>query len=506
MRSAALVGSRRMVESGTLAWVAWGVFCGPLAAGEVAKPGETARASIRKGAELFVREWMPDDPRSHGGDGLGPVYNDTSCVACHNLGATGGGGPSSKNVPILSAVEFVAVPAGPSGEVSQKTGPKPAGDESKKKAPDVEALAGIHGGFRASRSVVLHRYGTDPTYQDWRRDLFNHRQDGSNAQPTLPQQPQPLQRQTSEDRAARAIMRARAQGALSSAISLVSVRRGDFVLTLTRRNTPPLFGTGLIDAIPDSALEQAAARKDPDAPEIKGRVSRLQGGKIGKFGWKGQTPDLKEFVLTACAVELGLEVPGHSQGSTPSAPHYKATGLDLDEAETSALIAYVGSLPAPLVREASSRREANAIKAGKETFLAVGCARCHVPDLGGVDGLYSDLLLHDMGDELSDAGAYGIFVSPSHDHDRSTEPDAKKERPGPTAKEWRTPPLWGFRDSGPYLHDGRADDLEQAVAAHGGEAARSAQKFFALSPKERLKVETFLKTLTAPTGVASSGG
>ena len=69
---------------------------------------------------------------------------------------------------------------------------------------------------------------------------------------------------------------------------------------------------------------------------------------------------------------------------------------------------------------------------------------------------------------------------------------------GATRQEWRTPPLWGFRDSGPYLHDGRAQTLEQAVAMHGGQGAPSAQKFFELSPRERLQVEAFLKSLVAP--------
>ena len=58
---------------------------------------------VALGYEIFNREWLPDDPRSHGGDGLGPVYNDTSCVACHNAGGSGGAGPVSKNIDILSA-------------------------------------------------------------------------------------------------------------------------------------------------------------------------------------------------------------------------------------------------------------------------------------------------------------------------------------------------------------------------------------------------------------------
>ena len=63
-----------------------------------------AEDPIRQGSELFHREWVKGDARSHGGDGLGPVFNDSSCVACHNAGASGGAGPASKNVDIISAV------------------------------------------------------------------------------------------------------------------------------------------------------------------------------------------------------------------------------------------------------------------------------------------------------------------------------------------------------------------------------------------------------------------
>src|SRR5271157_3757488 len=62
-----------------------------------------SRQTVAQGRVLFEREWQPGDSRSHGGDGLGPVYNDSSCVACHNLGGSGGGGSASKNVDIITA-------------------------------------------------------------------------------------------------------------------------------------------------------------------------------------------------------------------------------------------------------------------------------------------------------------------------------------------------------------------------------------------------------------------
>jgi CxxC motif-containing protein (DUF1111 family) len=132
--------------------------------------------------------------------------------------------------------------------------------------------------------------------------------------------------------------------------------------------------------------------------------------------------------------------------------------------------------------------------------------------VGNVVGIFSDLLLHDMGPEMADDGSY------DGSEDGSDEPLVPRQVPGiagtqpgragaaqqprgATRREWRTPPLWGFRDSGPYLHDGRAQTLEQAVAMHGGQGQASALKFFQLSPRERLQVESFLKSLVAPTSV-----
>src|SRR5438445_13040115 len=77
---------------------------GPLTAAEPAEPKTASAEDLALGRKLFLREWLPNDPRSHGGDGLGPVFNDTSCVACHNLGGPGGGGPASKNVDVISVL------------------------------------------------------------------------------------------------------------------------------------------------------------------------------------------------------------------------------------------------------------------------------------------------------------------------------------------------------------------------------------------------------------------
>ncbi len=108
-----------------------------------------------QGRELFLREWMPDDSRSHGGDGLGPVFNDSSCVACHNLGGVGGGGPNGKNVDILSLAD-VDTP-----KATRATRRRPG-------RPKDDPAETIHPGFRTARSVVLHRFGNSPEYAPWR--------------------------------------------------------------------------------------------------------------------------------------------------------------------------------------------------------------------------------------------------------------------------------------------------------------------------------------------------
>jgi CxxC motif-containing protein (DUF1111 family) len=252
-------------------------------------------------------------------------------------------------------------------------------------------------------------------------------------------------------------------------------------VALTARNTPPLFGVGLIDGLADTVLD-GAARHQP--PETRGRVHRLKEGRIGRFGWKAQVASLEDFVLTACANELGLEVPGHHQAASPLAPDAKARGLDLTRDECEALVAYVRDLPPPISLAPSGAQGSAVIAEGRRLFQSIGCASCHIPDLGAIRSLYSDLLLHDMGEALSDPGDYYA--------DDSDSPGAPKR------SEWRTPPLWGFRDSGPYLHDGRAQDLERAVALHGGQGAASARRFRSQTRAQQSLVQAFLDSLVAP--------
>ena len=296
--------------------------------------------------------------------------------------------------------------------------------------------------------------------------------------------------------------------------------------SITKRNPPPLFGAGLIDAIPDEVLYEVALAQPP---AVRGRVHRMKTGQAGRFGWKAQVASLKDFVMSACASELGLEAPGHHQADSPLDPDamadarvgarenmtkqvnialaeitqgirpiapstpFKPNGraLDLTQDECDALTAYVADLPAPVPVRPSSPRQASSVEQGRRTFQSIGCAVCHTPDLGQVRDIYSDLLLHDMGGSLSDVGGY---------YNDSEDPDSPDS---PSVSEWRTPPLWGIRDSGPYLHDGRAAKLQEAINQHEGQAAQSARGFRALGSSGQSSLLAFLNSLAAPgsTGV-----
>jgi CxxC motif-containing protein (DUF1111 family) len=418
----------------------------------------TSDETVEAGRELFSRTWSPNDPRSHGGDGLGPVFNAQSCLDCHDQGGPGGSGRAERNIEIATATGGTMAGSGfgysffmdfGAGRFEYSFG---TGDsrEGRRKAPaDLAGLESIHPGFRAGRSVVLHRFGTDPEYQAWR--------------------------------------------------AKVPGRRGAVRVEISERNPTPLFGAGLIDAIPDEAIEAAARRRPSGASGVRGRVARVKGGRVGRFGWKAQTETLEEFVLSAAASEVGLEVPGHHQAGDPRLPGIGAKGLDMDRDECAALVAYVRSLPAPVEHVPADAKEAARIEAGGATFAAIGCASCHLPKLGDVEGIYSDLLLHDMGPKLVDTGTYGVFVaSPAGAGGPDAEGGPRGESSGVLVQEWRTPPLWGLRDSAPYLHDGRAATIAQAIAQHGGQGAAAARRYANLPPLRRGQLDAFLQSLSSP--------
>lgn len=264
--------------------------------------------------------------------------------------------------------------------------------------------------------------------------------------------------------------------------------------SLEELNTPALFGLGLIDTIPQAALDAIAAEQ---GEAIRGRSPRLRDGRRGRFGWKSQIATLAEFNESACSSELGLTTarfPAAQQVTfrkrTPETWIVKvgpeAPRFDMSSADLTALNKFVASLPQPV--EHVSYNERNDVAEGKRLFAAIGCARCHVPEVGGVAGIYSDLLLHKVG--TASRGGYGGNSGGGRESDVDVV----------AVEEIRTPPLWGVADSAPYLHDGSAPTLRAAVLRHAEQAGWSAEAFERrLSEQQRIQVIAFLESLRAPT-------
>jgi CxxC motif-containing protein (DUF1111 family) len=382
------------------------------------------------GEVLFKHDWKQRDPLSPEGDGLGPVFNATSCVACHRQGGLGGAGGLEHNVTV-----FTVKPQSP----GQK-----------------------------AREGVVHARGIG--VRESLRDVHPELPDIS--RPTLDQL-------------------VNLPGSSNHCMTFPPP------VHVSQRNTPALFGAGLIDAIPErdiihgqrtQKMRWGGAPADGDNAPV-GRFLHVADGRIGRFGWKGQTASLSDFVQAACANELGLGNPGQAQPKPLTMPNYQSPGLDLTTEQCNQLTAFVASLPRPVERLPEMEPARESALAGKKLFSTIGCAECHTPNLGPVEGIYSDLLLHRMGQELVGGGSYNDPPNP--------KPDGKPGD-GPAPGEWRTPPRWGVADSPPYLHDGRAATLEDAIRLHGGQGKRSAERFGALSATERGELIAFLKSLRAP--------
>jgi CxxC motif-containing protein (DUF1111 family) len=242
-----------------------------------------------------------------------------------------------------------------------------------------------------------------------------------------------------------------------------------------QRQTPSVFGLGLLDTVSDAEI---LARHDPldgDGDGISGRARELLVGgqpEIGRFGWKAQIPRLADFVGDAMAGELGITTPSDGRGFNLATDADAVADPELDVDQTADLAFWLLNLAAP--QRTGSLDPA--VLAGELTFDAIGCTKCHVPELLGANGpvpAYTDLLLHNvMGSNFR-----GM------------------EEPGADVGEFRTPPLWGIRHTAPYMHDGRGEDLRGAIQAHNGEARDIRDAFLALTTQEQDELLAFLNDL-----------
>ncbi len=404
---------------------------------------KTDALASETGRDLFLHEWTPGDPLAAQGDGLGPVYNAPSCVACHQQAGAGGSGSLEHNVTVFT------------------------------RAPKA--------GAGATRGVI-HQFATDTASLETLQNVSsqfpkNSRPTLSDLQALLPKPADPT---------------AGVQPIRVNAVPEID---------MGQRNTPSLFGASVIDAIPDAAIlaNERNQRLNVGLAVFKGeqlpagRAAKLAHKRVGKFGWKANIGNLSEFVRVACANELGLGNPLQAQPASLSQPEYRPRGLDLTDQQCDQMTAFIASLPRPQEVVPASAAEAARAVAGKKHFKQIGCINCHSADIADAQGIYSDFLLHEMGEGLGGGGGgfYGELPPGS-----SEDPDSDGGSTSPS--EWRTPPLWGVADSGPYLHDGRAATLAEAIKLHAGQASPSANRFTGLSEVQQDELIAFLNTLRAP--------
>lgn len=257
---------------------------------------------------------------------------------------------------------------------------------------------------------------------------------------------------------------------------------------IARMAPPPLYGIGLIEAIPDEAI---LAREDPDDLDgdgISGRSGRTRDGRLGRFRRKSDRAALVRMAAAGFTLELGLTTPAFPEELTvngvPVPPDTDPTPEpELDQHSVDLVTDFIRFLAPPRPEIPQSRATRDTLEAGEELFHMLGCAECHVrsmrtgpSDIAALDrktvNLWSDLLLHDLGEEM--AGICG-------------------EAAGPT--EYRTAMLMGLRFKGEFMPDGRAGSLRRAIMLHGAEGAASRDAFDELNATGEAFLIRFLSSL-----------
>jgi CxxC motif-containing protein (DUF1111 family) len=263
---------------------------------------------------------------------------------------------------------------------------------------------------------------------------------------------------------------------------------------IARRAPIPLFGAGLVEAIPDEAILALEDPTDRDRDGVSGRAAQIidvatNVRRVGRFGWKAQHATLLAFSADAYVNEMGITNDLFSRevafGVSPERmrvcdpipdpedvadPRTRRRGID----NFTSFMRFL----APIPRDLSAGQTGT----GAQVFAAIGCSSCHTPSLTTGPSanplfdrravtLFSDLLLHDVGT------GDGI------------------EQGSATASEIRTPALWGLRLRRPLLHDGSAATIEDAVSRHAGEADLARRGFERLGDADRSALAAFLRSL-----------
>ncbi|MBC8173872.1 MAG: c-type cytochrome [Chitinophagales bacterium] len=365
--------------------------------------------------------------------GLGPVFNNTSCVSCHTLDGRGA----------EPSVFRVSVPG-----VASDGGPV--------------ALTGF--GRQLQDKAVIGKNPEAKVQITYMEQTFFYA-DGT---------PYYLRRPVYE---------------LINAYTAVP---SDVLISV--RAAPPVFGLGLLEAIPELDIINYSDVNDNNKDGISGKPNYVWNvaksvAEIGRFGWKANQPNLEQQTSAAFNEDMGITNPMFHTESCFGQDQYD--GLDddteIDFYVTDVTTFYTRTLAVPAPRDL----EDPFVMEGKQVFYEANCNSCHKPSwvTGSVADIpeisnqtiypYTDMLLHNMGDGLAD-----------------NRTDFLAE-----GAEWKTRPLWGIgmtqiaNGHTNFLHDARARNLEEAILWHGGEAEQSKEYFRNLSKEKRNALITFLKAL-----------
>ena len=442
---------------------------GPSAYGRALRNLERRRwLTMRAGKRLFENAWIAPDPSPHADvnsnprRGLGPRFNADSCASCHFR--DGRGAPPTEIMAPPEPPPYVARLRRSSGEPDPRYG-KQLNDFGVGLPPE-------------------GRLEVETVRTSWR----------------------------SPDGQVHALTRPRAVLADLSLGPLAADTQVDL------RVPPTLVGLGLLEAVPVEAIEALADPDDRDGDGISGRLRYLPGPDgplVGRFGWKAGQATLEAQVAHAFIEDLGVtsslfpDANCPSENSEHDCRRLAGTDIELSNAQLDRVTLYTRLLAPPARRDVDQPD----VLLGREVFMQVGCADCHTPSLrtaelakgatGRHDLLpeiagqtirpFTDLLLHDMGPGLAD----GAPAAPGSARNGAREGVGD----GPAPSEWRTAPLWGLglmaRINGHLrlLHDGRAQTIEEAILWHGGESARSRERFVELSPDQQAALLRFLESL-----------
>ncbi|WP_227370788.1 di-heme oxidoredictase family protein [Halomonas sp. M20] len=411
----------------------------------------TKRLDFSVGNSFFRNPWVEAPASTEARDGLGPLFNTNSCQGCHIK--DGRGHPPAPGETPVSLFLRLSVPAAPKedAELLERQGVKPApvyGTQLQNAAlPGVEPEANMVVDY-IERNMSLEDGATVSLR------VPEYRIENSNYGP-LP----------------------------------------DDLLT-SPRVAPPMIGLGLLEAISEEDLLVNADPEDANGDGISGRPNNAWNRatntlQMGRFGWKAGEVSIKQQSLGAFAGDMGLT--SSLNLATDCDPKQRCDETPHGgEPEVSDKIAnfitfYASSLAVPARRDMDDP----AVQAGARKFNDLGCAGCHTPrhQTAEVEGRpelsdqaiwpYTDMLLHDMGEELADG-----------------RPEFKA-----SGQEWRTPPLWGVglaqtvNPRAGFLHDGRARTLEEAILWHGGEAKSAKEQYRHLPAEERETLLRFLESL-----------